>query len=895
MSNDASSIFNYLRQCYEIDSKSISLSNIFSTKVDNRLVVSGKDELLNGALPHLPVKESYAEKVIESLLLYEKEKSFYAFAHTVIGYIGGKRVCAPLFFIPAEIVAYQEYYYVKIQHSERFLNANFLNQIWTEGTTSLDELFEKVLTSEFLDFGEAGAIHSIFETAFNDVHSENLLLFPELTSEAKLKSTRPKSGFKVLPSLAFGTVKFSMTTIGVRTELEQLVKEEPSQALKSLLYDEMNNERKDEIGHCPSVLSEQQERARRNASFYGKSLIVGPPGTGKSFTIANIALDLMQRGKSVLIVSKTDAAVDVVFEKIKAFGFEEVVFRGGRKDYLPLIKNRLQYLLRGGSKRKKPELSKHPRYAAEVEKFARSLSKLTAEFNGTIRKELDWGNKLQELNDTEGLFARIQKRYIKWKQSLRTPMWQVAKTFYEQQQNYRKSVELDIKDRYERRLNEVLNGDREHIADFLHAIRATSLTDQTKRFKRVNMNIVLRAIPIWLANLSDLYRILPFKKDLFDVVLIDEASQCDSATALPALQRAKRMVVVGDPNQLRHFSFVSRSQMSRLKDQLGVHEAYHHLLDYKNASILDIVSKQCKSNDQVTFLDEHFRGNDHLLSFSNDHFYNGDLKTMKSLPMHQYRSVDFVETQGNRTKNGENAEELESVIRWVKNIVAQEINAPVKSSIGILSPFRKQVDAILSMIEQHFDFQAIVAHHIMVATPYGFQGNERDVMLLSWVVDNDTNAAAHNYLNNQEVFNVAVTRARYRAVNFTSFNPTALRSDSLLRRYTEHMLGFSYERFGGDRKDAFQEEVVRFLERFNLSCVMDGFVASIPVDILVHGRNGYKVIDLIGYPGHFFASIQLNEYLLLKRAGAEVFPITYANWVFDKISVEKELENFLND
>lgn len=857
-------------------------------------MVTGKDELLNRALPHLPIKEKYAQKVLETLLLYEKEKSFYAFAHTIIGYIGGTRVCAPLFFIPAEIVAYQDYFYVKIHHSEKFLNANFLNQIWTEGTKSLDELFEKVLASESLDFGEAGALHTIFEENFTDVDSENLLLFPELTSETKIKSTRPKNGFKVIPSLAFGTVKFSMNTIGVRTELEQLVKDSPSQALQSLLFNTDNNDHNGKKGHCPSILSEQQEKARKNAAHFGRSLIVGPPGTGKSFTIANIALDLMQRGKSVLIVSKTDAAVDVVFEKVKEFGFEDVVFRGGRKEYLPIIKNRLENLLRGARKRQNLPFE-FSRYEHRVTKLSRELEKVSREFNRTVEKELGWGNKLHELSDEKGLFARIRKRYIKWKQSNRTPLWMLAKEFYERQLEYRENVELDIKDRYEISLSGVLKYDRDHIAMFLSAIRATSLTEQTNRFKEVNMNIVLRAIPIWLSNMSDLHRILPFKKDLFDVVLIDEASQCDLATALPALHRAKRLVVVGDPHQLRHFSFVSQGQMNRLKDRLAVASEFDHLLDYKNSSILDVISKQCTSNDQVTFLDEHFRGNDHLLSFSNERFYNGDLKTMKSLPIHQYRSVDFVETNGEREKSGVNKAEVADVLKWVQNIVDQEAQLKTKSSIGILSPFRKQVDAILGSIEEQLEYRTIISHRIFVATPYGFQGNERDLMLLSWAVDNDTNAAAHNYLNNQQVFNVAVTRARFRAVNFTSFNSKMLRTESLLRKYTEHMLHFDFENFGGERKDVFQEEVIQMLEQFNLSYVKDGNVASIPVDILVEARNGYKVIDLIGYPGHFFGSIELNEYLLLKRAGAEVFPITYANWMFDKISVEKELENFLND
>ena len=77
------------------------------------------------------------------------------------------------------------------------------------------------------------------------------------------------------------------------------------------------------------------------------TLVIGPPGTGKSYTIACMALEHMARGKSVLIASRKDHAVDVIGQKIETLsGDKGSVIRGGRKKYLAELKTRLQAELR---------------------------------------------------------------------------------------------------------------------------------------------------------------------------------------------------------------------------------------------------------------------------------------------------------------------------------------------------------------------------------------------------------------------------------------------------------------------------------------------------------------------------------------------------------------------
>jgi hypothetical protein len=182
-----------------------------------------------------------------------------------------------------------------------------------------------------------------------------------------------------------------------------------------------------------------------------------------------------------------------------------------------------------------------------------------------------------------------------------------------------------------------------------------------------------------------------------------------------------------------------------------------------------------------------------------------------------------------------------------------------------------------------------------VGTPYAFQGNERDLMLVSWCIDNETHSSAIRYLNKAEVFNVAITRAKIKMLNFISFENDALPIDSLLRAYLEDAEDYIVkQQIGHKIADEFANEVGEVLRESGFSFQLGYNVASIPVDMLVTIGEKYKAIDFIGFPGKFYESIDLNQYLLLNRAGVSVFPFPYSYWYFDREHALKELHEFLN-
>lgn len=887
-------IFNYLRECYELDTKTINVTNFFAQKVEDKIWVEGTDEVLNGSLPYLPLLDEQAEKIEENLSFYSKEKSLYAFAHFLVGKAGGNRVCAPLIFIPAEIYRRDEYPYLRLLQDQKFLNYNFLNTIKKEGTPPLDELFRFLLESPVIDFGVSARMARVLEENFDVTSADGMLQFPELIAEKKIKAKRPKEHFEAYAGMGIGLVRYSSKTLGIISELNDLSnKTELSGALNALFTNSSASHEAGKDSRVPSILSDGQKKVLENSLKYAKSIVIGPPGTGKSFTIANVAIDHVLQEKSVLIVSKTDEAVDVVLDKLDELGMRSAAMRPGKRSYAREIRKRIKVMLMQTYKEGFEHRTTKSRQAAW--RLGKELGELEKQFHAVVENELKWGNLLYKSRDNQGIIAKLKKRYIKWKQKSVVPNWEIAANYYEKKNSLLKNHQQLALFGYEEQLNCFLRSHRKHLSGFLEAINAFSLTKQEKLFKTLDFSQILKTFPIWLCKLSDLNEGLPLQKDLFDLVVVDEASQVDLASIMPALYRAKKLLVVGDPNQLRHFSFVSGAQQKGIQRKLGIDGLKSELLAYRDKSILDICFEQSLSNDEVVFLDEHFRGNEQLLSFSNHEFYGGQLKIMKSLPVHKYQSVWIEQCGGERSTAGINEVEIDRIFQAIRDIRATRYMTETPTTIGVLSPYRNQMERIIERMQLELGADVINEHKIMVGTPYLFQGNERDVIIISWCMDEQTHPSAIRYLDHPQVFNVTVTRAKRKVINLISFNPNFLNPDMLLKRYLNQKSALSTEEvLAKSVHDQFLEEVGKWLKEIECTYLSDYEVASIPVDILITSSSKNIAIDLIGFPGKFVDSIELDQYMLLQRAGVSVFPLPYSFWYLNNEFAKKEFIEFLH-
>ncbi|NLE74543.1 MAG: AAA family ATPase [Actinobacteria bacterium] len=136
---------------------------------------------------------------------------------------------------------------------------------------------------------------------------------------------------------------------------------------------------------------------------------------------------------------------------------------------------------------------------------------------------------------------------------------------------------------------------------------------------------VTRAVPLWCVTNLSVGGTFPLGPGLFDLVVIDEASQCDIPSAIPLLYRAKRAMIIGDPNQLRHISKLAKFRDRQLQHVHGLESTSDQPYTFGTNSLFDLASSSAVGV-RVAELIEHFRSHEDIVRFSNSQWYGGRLR-----------------------------------------------------------------------------------------------------------------------------------------------------------------------------------------------------------------------------------------------------------------------------
>jgi len=258
---------------------------------------------------------------------------------------------------------------------------------------------------------------------------------------------------------------------------------------------------------------------------------------------------------------------------------------------------------------------------------------------------------------------------------------------------------------------------------------------------------------------------IPFAPNFFDLLVIDEASQCDIASALPLLYRTRNAVIIGDPKQLRHISTLSKQQDQQLLTKYNLVNE-HAGWAYSTRSLFDLASSLCRNEDIIALRDHH-RSHADIIEFSNKHFYESRLRIATNYDRLYYSDKDvpavrWVDVKGNTKRPGTggavNDIEAKAVVNEIQRLIAQGY----KGSIGVVSPFRAQANKIRDLVFNHDHLGARIADLDFLAdTVHKFQGDERDIMIFSPTISDGVTEGALGFLrSNPNLFNVAITRAR---------------------------------------------------------------------------------------------------------------------------------------
>jgi hypothetical protein len=723
-------------------------------------------------------------------------------------------------------------------------------------------------------------------------------------------------------------------------------------------------------------LSHAQTRVLRQAEVRPLTLVIGPPGTGKSFTIAQIILDAVARGQTVLLSSKMNKAVDVVVEKLKPhLGSLTIILRGGDRRYRDELKQFLDNLFDGTGAPQKPRpgeiemLEERLRAAdadlAEVEDDIATFLELETRWT-TLAHSLDalrtpdydedaaaaiGPDELHRLHEELRRLEASRKPIVGWmagrkrdqlathvsgrlgvdahtlerldsivqREGLRSELTEIEEELSRREEintllTRHARLRADrgalvgelLAVRRRDALADALRLNRRTLALFKTALEARSTAEQDKIFAELDFSALLNTFPIWAVTNPHAAELLPLQREMFDLMIIDEASQCDVASALPLLYRARRAIVCGDPKQLRHLSFLREDRQAALASQHGLSASQRSQWNYRTHSLLDVVNGALPSQDDVVLLDEHYRCLPQIIEFSNRHFYGEALRVMTRRPdTIGVRGVELRKVNGKREKAGYNAAETEAIIAEINKIARAEARlAPSdRSSIGVLSPYRDQVNYLNKTLASKLKSRVIQDHDIIVGTAHTFQGDERDIMLLSFCADPSSHRSTVTFMNNDNLFNVAVTRARHRQVIFTGLDARHLPPGHLLGEYLNYAADCLEPERPEDvstRGTTFETYVAETLRARAGYTVYIGYqVAGFAVDVVV--QRGSRALALAcdgdperrGLPSDPLSLESVAGQAILERAGWRVHRISFRRWQFEREFCLAEIDALL--
>lgn len=313
---------------------------------------------------------------------------------------------------------------------------------------------------------------------------------------------------------------------------------------------------------------------------------------------------------------------------------------------------------------------------------------------------------------------------------------------------------------------------RKDIADYAAVLQLTTGPDAERVHSSVRQRS--RALQAKVTELFNCWAVtslsargrVPLEPGYFDLVVIDEASQCDIASALPLLYRAKRSVIIGDPQQLRHISALSRPRDSELQHKHGLVDARVGWM-YSVSSLYDVAASVVPQ-DSIVNLRDHHRSHADIIEFSNRAFYEGRLRVATRYrnlkrPRNSEPGILWLDVRGSvlRPPSGgaQNYTEAQAVVAALEDLL---IDRRYEGTVGVVTPFRAQAQLLQQMVQDNSALQAVRDKcELLVDTVHRFQGDERDVMFFSPVVSDGTPVGALGYLrSNGNLFNVAITRAR---------------------------------------------------------------------------------------------------------------------------------------
>ena len=401
----------------------------------------------------------------------------------------------------------------------------------------------------------------------------------------------------------------------------------------------------------------------------------------------------------------------------------------------------------------------------------------------TYQGYLDIINKLQDI--------RIYHEVLKYEEECKEDLAKIVDFTNITSKIYKlKEEQLDVAYRLcagkNSREYDTLYANAKNNKDYLYQISKKHKYWPIRKTMEVFNNFILALFPCWLLSPENVSSLLPLEKNLFDVVIFDEASQVFIESTIPTIYRGKSIVVAGDEKQLR-------PSATFMKRYLGADPEGLDDLSVQAALEVDSLLDLAVARYESANLTYHYRSrHQELIDFSNAAFYNSGLQIAPNISKNsQNRPIERYKVNGKWIER-RNTEEAKKIVELLKNIFATRKN---NESIGIITFNSDQQTCIADMIDREcskdpeFRSDILKETHRMengedvslfIKNLENVQGDERDIIIFSIGYAQNENGKVYTSFGSlsaeggENRLNVAITRAKTKIIVVTSIEPEDL-------------------------------------------------------------------------------------------------------------------------
>jgi len=428
-----------------------------------------------------------------------------------------------------------------------------------------------------------------------------------------------------------------------------------------------------------------------------------------------------------------------------------------------------------------------------------------------------------------------------------------------------------------------------------------------RREAQQHLNECRDAVPAWVMPLHRVWDTVDPLPGIFDVIIVDEASQC-GIEALPLFYLGEKILIVGDDKQISPDPVgLPRDAMHRLMEEF--------LYDFQFQSSFDIEGslfdhgKIRYGQSQIT-LQEHFRCMPEIIRFSNDLCYSDT----PLVPLRQYgpdrlSPIEHVFVNGGYREGSNNyvinRPEAQAIVDKIVELCADHKYDGKTMGVVVLQG-EAQASLIEEMLLKRIGAEEMERRRLVCGNPYSFQGDERHVIFLSMVAATNERIGSFTKSADERRFNVAASRAQDQMFLFHSVRNEDLSSACLRKRLLEFFENRKPQQIPGID----QEELARRASRDNRSVIRpptpfeswfevdvalellkEGYwvfpqyeISGKRIDLVVEGGQARLAVECDGDKWHGLDRYEADMYRQrqLERCGWEFFRVRESAFYADK-------------